>query len=71
MHAWCVCAGPHLFTVRVQDDGVGFDVAAVQEAGLSVGMRSMAARAERMGARFSVTSKPGETVVEVVVLLDH
>ena len=65
-----VCADPHRFTVRVQDDGVGFDVFAVQAAGLSVGMRSMAARAERMGARFSVTSKPGETVVEVVVLLE-
>ena len=55
--------------VRVEDDGVGFDVAAVQGAGLSVGMRSMAARAVRMGARFTVESAPGGTMVRVDLLL--
>ena len=64
-----VCAGAGVFSVRIEDDGVGFDVPAVQRAGLSVGMRSMAARAERMGARFSVDSAPGVTVVETVLLL--
>ena len=47
----------HLLTLH------DLDVPAVQRAGLSVGMRSMAARAERMGARFSVDSAPGVTVV--------
>ncbi len=55
--------------VRVQDDGVGFDVAAVQSAGLSVGMRSMAARAERMGGALTVESAPGRTVVAVTLAL--
>ena len=56
-------AGP--LSVRIEDDGVGFDVSAVQHAGLSVGMRSMAERAQRMGATLSVTSEPGRTVVSV------
>ncbi len=64
-----VCVGAGVFAVRIEDDGVGFDVPAVQGAGLSVGMRSMAARAERMGARFSVESAPGATVVKAVLLL--
>jgi len=55
--------------VRIEDDGVGFDVAAVQHAGLSVGMRSMAARAERMGGALSVASEPGRTVVCVSLVL--
>ncbi len=65
----CAQPLPGVFAVRVEDDGVGFDVQAVQCAGLSVGMRSMAARAERMGATFKVESGPGGTVVSVVLLL--
>jgi signal transduction histidine kinase len=65
----CAQPLPGVFAVRVEDDGVGFDVQAVQCAGLSVGMRSMAARAERMGAAFTVESRPGATVVSVVLLL--
>ena len=65
----CVQPQPGTLAVRVEDDGVGFDVAAVQGAGLSVGMRSMAARAMRMGARFTVESAPGGTVVRVDLLL--
>lgn len=49
--------------LRVQDDGVGFNVQAVQQSGLSVGMRSMQVRAERMGAQLQVQSRPGCTVV--------
>ncbi|GKT26200.1 ATP-binding protein [Acidovorax sp. SUPP3334] len=53
--------------VRIEDDGVGFDVQAVQGAGLSVGMRSMAARAERIDGSLSVESRPGATVVSVTL----
>jgi len=48
---------------------VGFDVQAVQRAGQSVGMRSMAARAERLGASFSVQSSPAGTMVTAVLQL--
>lgn len=62
---------PHLLSVRVEDDGVGFDVTSVQLAGQSVGMRSMAARAERMGALLTVVSGPSGTVVAVALKLQR
>lgn len=60
---------PGLLAVRIEDDGVGFDVDAVRGAGLSVGMRSMTARAERIGGALQVESGPGRTVVGVELLL--
>lgn len=63
----CTLPQPGVFAVRVEDDGRGFDVDAVQRAGLSVGMRSMAARAERMGAMFRVDSGASGTVVTVTL----
>lgn len=54
-----------LLCLTVQDDGVGFDVKAVQHAALSVGMRSMQARVERMGAHLQMQSRPGATVLQV------
>lgn len=65
----CSQPEPRRLWLRIADDGVGFDVAAVQQAGLSVGMRSMAARAERLGGRLSVESGPGGTVVLVELAL--
>lgn len=55
--------------VAIEDNGVGFDVQAVRQAGLSVGMRSMAARAERLGSTLQVGSWPGKTVVSVTVVV--
>lgn len=55
--------------VRIEDDGVGFDVAAVQRAGLSVGMRSMTDRAERIGGKFKLESGPCGTVICVELVL--
>ena len=47
--------------LRIEDDGIGFDVAAVQQAGISVGMRSMHTRIARAGGTLQVTSEPGRT----------
>lgn len=58
---------PGRLTMCISDEGRGFDVEAVQRAGLSVGMRSMAARAERMGATFKVNSGADGTVVTVAL----
>jgi PAS domain S-box-containing protein len=59
--------------MRVEDDGKGFDPAAVPDGHL--GLAGMRARAERVGAGFSCTSRVGEgTTVEVVMgqdLLDR
>ena len=60
---------PDTLHLCVEDDGVGFDVAAVRSAGISVGMRSMAARAERIGGTFTVESGILGTTVTVVLAL--
>ena len=61
----CTQPQPDVLCLRIEDDGVGFDVQAVQHAGLSVGMRSMAARAERMGGTLEVVSGASGTVVRL------
>ena len=46
--------------LRVHDDGVGFDPAAPPPPeAVRFGLRAMRARAERLGGRFSVASRPG------------
>ena len=65
----CMQPQPDTLQLRIADDGVGFDVEAVRNAGLSVGMRSMTARAERIGATLTVESGAGGTVLTVAVAL--
>ena len=55
--------------LRIEDDGVGFDVQAVKHAGLSVGMRSMVARAERIGGKLEVVSSSSGTKLTVELAL--
>ncbi|QTD43973.1 sensor histidine kinase [Ottowia testudinis] len=49
--------------LRVQDDGVGFDVQSVEQGGLGVGLGSMKARLARVGGTVTIHSQPGETVL--------
>lgn len=65
----CAQPAPDQLRVCIEDDGVGFDVEAVQDAGLSVGLRSMTARAERMGGRLQVASDATGTRLTVVLEL--
>jgi PAS domain S-box-containing protein len=52
--------------LRIQDDGKGFDPAAVPDGHL--GLAGMRARADRIGARLGCQSEPGKgTTIEVVV----
>ena len=52
--------------LRVEDDGKGFDPARVPDGHL--GLAGMRARSERVGAEFSVASRPGQgTTVEVLI----
>lgn len=55
--------GPGLLELRIEDDGAGFDVGAVRQAGVSVGMRSMHARIARVHGTLEISSKPGRTVL--------
>lgn len=57
--------------LRIEDDGVGFDVDAVRQAGLSVGMRSMQARMARLGGTLTVRSQRGQTVLEARLRLSR
>jgi two-component system, NarL family, sensor histidine kinase UhpB len=54
----------HALVLRVEDDGIGFDVEALQGASLGIGLDSMRARAERMGGTLTLHSCPGATVLE-------
>lgn len=50
-------------SLSIEDDGVGFDVEAVQQASFSVGMRSMHARMLKIGGVLEISSQRGKTVL--------
>jgi signal transduction histidine kinase len=53
-------------SLRISDDGSGFDVSAAVNAGRGLGLTSMRERAQLLGGSLSIASKPGAgTVVEV------
>ena len=54
----------------VEDDGAGFDVAAVCQAGISVGMRSMSTRIARVGGSLRIDSAPGRTRLTASLTLE-
>lgn len=62
-HVSVVCTQPdeQSWVLSVQDDGIGFDWPAVQQAGISVGMRSMQTRVARIGGVLEVQSQQGCT----------
>ncbi len=58
--------GPNGQSLRITDDGSGFDVQAAVGAGRGLGLTSMRERAEMLGGSLSITSTPGAgAVVEV------
>ena len=58
-----------MLSLRVEDDGCGFDVAASERArGVHLGLSSMRSRAENIGGRFAVRSAHGRgTEVKIVL----
>jgi signal transduction histidine kinase len=54
---------PDELILRIEDDGIGFDVSAVRQADISIGVRSMSVRIARAGGALDVVSKPGSTVL--------
>ena len=55
--------------LTIQDDGVGFDTDCVAQQGLSIGMRSMKMRLERIRAELSLSSEQGCTIIQAIVQL--
>jgi signal transduction histidine kinase len=58
-----VLASDESLIVRVQDDGVGFDVPGVVKMRDSTGISGMEERARLLGGTFVVESSPGEGTV--------
>lgn len=57
------------FILSIEDDGVGFDADSVVQQGLSIGMRSMKMRLERIGAELKLSSEQGCTIIQAIVQL--
>ena len=62
------CDVQHLYLL-IEDDGVGFDVAASQQSGISIGMNSMRTRVNRLHGQLTLHSEAGCTRLEVSVPL--
>jgi len=61
-------ASPAQVTLSIVDDGCGFDCDAVQaHARRGIGLRNMRERAESLGGRITMTSRPGRT--ELIALI--
>ena len=57
-------------SLTVQDDGVGFDTNCVEQQGLSVGMRSMKMRLERINAELKLSSVAGCTRIQAIIKIN-
>ena len=55
--------------LTIEDDGVGFDVESVSNHGMSIGMRSMKMRVERIGGNFKIHSQQGYTIIQTEINL--
>jgi len=61
-------AGARTLTLRVRDDGPGFDIAALSRTRRGIGLATMRERAQEIDARLDVRSRPGAgTTVTVSV----
>ncbi len=49
----------------IEDDGTGFDVDAVNQAGMSVGLRSLNERIQRIDAQLDIQSSPNGTRIQI------
>jgi signal transduction histidine kinase len=62
---------PSLVRLRLHDDGSGFDLLTVGQAGSGhFGLLDMRERAEKIGARFSLTSRPGHGTEILLLITD-
>lgn len=61
---------PKQLVLKVQDDGVGFQANSVLEHGMSIGIRSMQMRLERVGGQLKLNSTPSYILIQAVLTLD-
>lgn len=60
-----------ILVLEIEDNGLGFDVAAVQQANLSIGMRSMATRIARVGGKIDLSSARGRTLLKTELVISE
>lgn len=58
-----------VLVLTIEDDGIGFDADSVTLHGMSVGMRSMKMRVERIGGKLTINSKLRKTIIHVEINL--
>lgn len=49
--------------LQIMDNGIGFNTVDIDRSGISVGMRSMRARIERLAGMLEIQSRPGQTMI--------
>ncbi|OUY07883.1 histidine kinase [Acinetobacter populi] len=57
---------PTQLVLEIEDNGIGFDVDAVLESGISVGIRSMQIRLAKIQANMHIESQTGRTFIQVI-----
>jgi signal transduction histidine kinase len=60
-----------VLVLEIEDNGLGFNVEAVRQAGISIGMRSMATRIARVGGNLEIISSQGRTVLTTKLKLSE
>lgn len=58
----CLLEEDHM-ELQIADDGIGFNTVDIDRSGISIGMRSMRARIERLAGVLEIQSRPGETMI--------
>ncbi|MCH4247404.1 MAG: histidine kinase [Acinetobacter populi] len=57
---------PTQLVLEIEDNGIGFDVDAILESGISVGIRSMQIRLAKIQANMHIESQTGQTFIQVI-----
>lgn len=55
--------------LMIEDDGIGFNPQAAFNSGISIGLRSMQLRIEKIGATMNLESQAGKTLIHVITKL--
>lgn len=59
----------NILILKIQDNGVGFDVASVFSSGVSIGLQSIKSRTEQLNGQLIINSKPQQTTLIISMVL--
>ena len=55
--------------LKIQDNGVGFDVESVFSSGISIGLQSIKSRVKDINGKLTINSLPQRTTIEVSIFI--